>query len=126
MSDKKLRFFDIMSYSLLAPGLVLLTAGALFQAGLQSPAEMLGKLFSIPVFNFLFSPAVVVGGAFAALIWNAWQVLNFSCSREYDRWYFAFSVRCWPFHLIPIGLAGATLTLLIACAFAENFQVVAR
>jgi len=116
-----------VSLLLMLPALVLATAGILSVAfRVEFANQLLDSLMAHAVFKFLLSPIVVLGGPLVAFALNAWKIFHLSADVVNEEFVVALSIKRLFGHLLCMAVAGALILLLMAYAFVENFQIVAR
>jgi hypothetical protein len=109
------------------PALFLATTGILYVAFRVEPAnQLLDSLMNRAVARFLLSPVVVLGGPVVAFALNAWRIFHLSADVINEEFVIALSIKRVFGHLAIIAVAGGLFFLLLAYAFVENFQIVAR
>ena len=117
----------IISVILLLPALFLATTGILFAAfHIEAANRLLESLMGHGVTRLLLSPFSVVGGPLVAFALNAWRIFHLSADIVNEEFVVALSVKRLFGHLLCLVLAGGLMLLLLAYAFVENFQIVAR
>lgn len=117
----------IISLILLLPALFLSTAGILYVAfKVETANRLLEAMLTRGIFKLLLSPVVVLGGPLIAFALNAWKIFHVSADVVNEEFVIALSVKRLARHLIFLGASGLLIALLLAYAFVENFQIVAR
>ena len=116
-----------ISLALMLPALFLSTAGVLFVAfGVEAANRLLDAMMALTLFKLLLSPVVVMGGPLVAFALNAWKISHLSADVVNEEFVIALSVKRLFGHLLCMAVAGGLMLLLMAYAFVENFQIVAR
>lgn len=67
-----------------------------------------------------FHPAVLLGGGMAAVLLNAWSILEFRISRENRKVWLSFGFTWRPWNIAVLGVAGLFLLILVAYVILEN------
>ena len=125
--NSKGKTIAIISAILLLPALFLATSGILLVAfRIDAANHLLESLMGHTATRLLLSPLVVLGGPLVAFALNAWRIFHLSADVVNEEFVIALSVKRLFSHLLCLVLAGGLMLLLLAYAFVENFQIVAR
>jgi hypothetical protein len=121
------RRIALVSVVLMFPAIFLSVSGVLYVAlGMDGANHLLELVMANVVGKALLSPVVVLGGPLAVFALNTWRVVHLSAGVVNEEFVIALSVKRLFSHLVFMALAAGLLGLLLAYAFAENFQFVAR
>ncbi len=67
-------------------------------------------------------PAILLGGGMAAVLLNAWSILEFRVSRQDQQIWLSFGFTNRPWNIAVLGLSGVFLFVLIAYVVFENIS----
>ena len=65
-------------------------------------------------------PAILLGGGMAAVLLNAWSILEFRISRQGRQIWLSFGFTNRPWNIMVLGLSGTFLFALIGYVILEN------